>query len=774
MATTPTTDTTPSKSTTTGTTSNINTAVTTGSNNALSLSDFQGGYTFRVKIGGTPKIIGNGSITPTVSTTNPTSTPQQALQAVATKIGMSDKTLAALISLETNGTFNPSYKSTDGKLLGLLQFNAASQAKYGVVSGQSFQDQMNAVGSYLVDNGYKAGMSLQEIYSIVATGKSNATAATISATTGTSLTASVAQLQGGTAATNATKFLQGTAFSSLTGQSSTTATSASTTGSLTNLGASTGIKLKVADAADIASFASNNAALVAALEHPVTGTTVDTSTLTELVDPNLAGTEQCYIFERAKGDFLGSPYVRLSKRYKNFARFVLHDPDDDIRQKIKACQNVEVEIGLTGGEAVNKFVGVIWWIGRELPHGTVVEACEAAAKLDTPMQEPVSQDSSTTTSTDNTELINKLATGNLTGLSFFTTPVPANLFTTTANTTFTKLPTGVISFTKDTSSVAPIPTSSTPIPASTSTVSISFTPLANLAVFSQINTQQAGKAAIGDTIFNSALNSKPLNYKNITFKNKSNIQLGKPGTNAFNVTQMQQLVKTATLQGDHINVIGNKVMQVTPGNEPATSVTLDYITNRSAFIGQPTIKKPTADAIAGAFGVVTVTGWDSKNSQTVGASVATQAPDPTHPTGTINVPGWGNAILSQAIITGSVYTWADATKNGSRVPTKDIMQGIADICQAIQPLTDKTVGKGKKWEIKSWYRDPAAQRECGSTAPRHPSGKATDCAFSGFQALSNSLWNSWSGGMGCDPSGGYVHLDTYSSGRWHYVGGKAV
>ncbi|CAB4124800.1 hypothetical protein UFOVP63_31 [uncultured Caudovirales phage] len=101
----------------------------------------------------------------------------QSINNAAQTLGVSARDLAAVISYETGGTFDPSKRggmnkdgSGAGSFLGLIQFSPANQARYGVKPGMTFDEQMPAVVAYLKDNGVKPGMGLKDIYSTILTG----------------------------------------------------------------------------------------------------------------------------------------------------------------------------------------------------------------------------------------------------------------------------------------------------------------------------------------------------------------------------------------------------------------------------------------------------------------------------------------------------------------------------------------------------------------------------------------------------------------------------
>lgn len=90
---------------------------------------------------------------------------------VAKQIGADPVDLATVISFETAGKFSPSIMGgKGGKYLGLIQFGPAEQQKYGVHAKQTFDEQLDAAGRFLVDRGYKPGMDRTHLYSTILAG----------------------------------------------------------------------------------------------------------------------------------------------------------------------------------------------------------------------------------------------------------------------------------------------------------------------------------------------------------------------------------------------------------------------------------------------------------------------------------------------------------------------------------------------------------------------------------------------------------------------------
>ncbi len=99
---------------------------------------------------------------------------QKALIDAAAKIGIKPEELAALISFETGGTFNPDKVGGEGnRYRGLIQFGPPERRQFGVYPGQSFEDQMNSVVAYFKARGFKPGMGLLRAYATVLTGNAN-------------------------------------------------------------------------------------------------------------------------------------------------------------------------------------------------------------------------------------------------------------------------------------------------------------------------------------------------------------------------------------------------------------------------------------------------------------------------------------------------------------------------------------------------------------------------------------------------------------------------
>lgn len=104
-------------------------------------------------------------------------TPEQvnAITTAAQRLGVQPADLAAAISYETGGTFDPNKVGGKGNnYLGLIQFGPEERQKYGVRPGMTFEQQMGAVEAFLRDRGVKPGMGISEIYRTINGGNPNA------------------------------------------------------------------------------------------------------------------------------------------------------------------------------------------------------------------------------------------------------------------------------------------------------------------------------------------------------------------------------------------------------------------------------------------------------------------------------------------------------------------------------------------------------------------------------------------------------------------------
>lgn len=94
----------------------------------------------------------------------------------AVSIGMDPRDLAAIISFETGGTFDPMQEGPTtkwGTHRGLIQFGEPQAAEYGVDWSDPVNSQLGpdgAIANYFIENGWQPGMGTEQAYSIVNAG----------------------------------------------------------------------------------------------------------------------------------------------------------------------------------------------------------------------------------------------------------------------------------------------------------------------------------------------------------------------------------------------------------------------------------------------------------------------------------------------------------------------------------------------------------------------------------------------------------------------------
>lgn len=96
-----------------------------------------------------------------------------AITAEAQRIGADPEDLATAISYETGGTFDPWKEGPTtkwGTHRGLIQMGEEQRAKYGYTEGMEIEDAVRASADYLVDSGFKPGMSGLDLYSTINAG----------------------------------------------------------------------------------------------------------------------------------------------------------------------------------------------------------------------------------------------------------------------------------------------------------------------------------------------------------------------------------------------------------------------------------------------------------------------------------------------------------------------------------------------------------------------------------------------------------------------------
>ncbi|MEL6903169.1 MAG: D-Ala-D-Ala carboxypeptidase family metallohydrolase [Cyanobacteria bacterium J06606_4] len=150
----------------------------------------------------------------------------------------------------------------------------------------------------------------------------------------------------------------------------------------------------------------------------------------------------------------------------------------------------------------------------------------------------------------------------------------------------------------------------------------------------------------------------------------------------------------------------------------------------------------------------------------------TPEPPRPKPTGPFRLPGFRSTFyLSEPIVPNGNFTWAEATKNGSRIPvSRDVVYGIIRIARVMEEgrsrLGDRPI------RVNSWYRDPASNRAVGGARySRHLSGDAIDFVVIGVHAYTvYDRLNSWWGSQGGLASSSiFTHIDARGYyARWSY------
>jgi rare lipoprotein A len=264
-----------------------------------------------------------------------------------------------------------------------------------------------------------------------------------------------------------------------------------------------------------------------------------------------------------------------------------------------------------------------------------------------------------------------------------------------------------------------------------------------------------------------APNLDRLSTKDVKIADDSILKIPKLGEvwlqeNAAHIAQLN-----AILKGDTTVARGNTVSQVSPGQGKPSGVVLDFKNRRSTFV-EAKVQKNSGIRLKSGYGSITVKGWSVNDKQTVSGTAVATSPPLQHPTGVIQSPAWESVKLDEPIIPGSPYTWGDATRNGSRIPEdQNVMDMIVEIAGLITQLTNKYTN-GKKWQINSWYRDPATNAAIPNASANsfHMSGGAVDFRFTFESYLDQGEMQLYSDLNPTHPGGlafmaqAFVHLDT--------------
>ncbi|MDX2213327.1 MAG: D-Ala-D-Ala carboxypeptidase family metallohydrolase [Oculatellaceae cyanobacterium bins.114] len=155
--------------------------------------------------------------------------------------------------------------------------------------------------------------------------------------------------------------------------------------------------------------------------------------------------------------------------------------------------------------------------------------------------------------------------------------------------------------------------------------------------------------------------------------------------------------------------------------------------------------------------------------QTLPSKSSTPTPTPAPGGKSVTIPGISQPVfLNQPIIVGGSFTWAEATKNGTRLPkSQKITDNIVALAKAAEVARQKI---GRPFQITSWYRPPEVNSKTPGAAQnsQHTYGKAMDFKVSGMTPREvQKILSGWVGGLGTYPrgKGGWNHIDIGPPGR---------
>lgn len=150
----------------------------------------------------------------------------------------------------------------------------------------------------------------------------------------------------------------------------------------------------------------------------------------------------------------------------------------------------------------------------------------------------------------------------------------------------------------------------------------------------------------------------------------------------------------------------------------------------------------------------------------------------------IQIPGISQAVTpTQPLYTGCHFTWAEATRNGTRIPQSTNFGGIiipatqitSNIIKIARELDKIRADFGNRpIHINSWYRPPTVNKGVGGAYnSQHLIGWGVDFVIEGYtpSQVAARLSKTWRGGLG--DSNFYTHADLrhllgLASARWDY------
>ena len=137
----------------------------------------------------------------------------------------------------------------------------------------------------------------------------------------------------------------------------------------------------------------------------------------------------------------------------------------------------------------------------------------------------------------------------------------------------------------------------------------------------------------------------------------------------------------------------------------------------------------------------------------------------------ITVPKLGTVYLGDPIVANGHFSWAEATKNGNRIPVDEtVVNGILKIADVMEEVRDYL--GARPITVNSWYRDPTSNRKAGGASrSRHLSGDAVDFVVQGISPpeVNRKLEPWWRDRGGLASATVFTHLDARGyRARWNY------